>query len=70
MASVAASLRRGCFSSAITPDATIGTAGMSHRIRVIAEARELRSECSRFLHQAAHPFILFILSSSVVLAWR
>ena len=38
MASAAASLRCGCFSSAMMPEATIGTAGMSHRIRVIDDA--------------------------------
>src|SRR5580704_15971493 len=38
MASDAASLRYGCFRSAITPDATMGVAGISHRMPVIVEA--------------------------------
>ena len=37
MASVAAVLRFGCLSRAITPEATMGTAGISHRISVIGE---------------------------------
>src|SRR5665213_1628703 len=38
MESVAASFRFGCLSSAITPEATIGTAGISHKISAIGEA--------------------------------
>jgi len=38
MASAAAGLRRGCLRSAITPEATMGRAGMSHRIPVIEAA--------------------------------
>ena len=38
MASADANLRRGCLSSAMTPAATIGTAGMSHKMRVIEDA--------------------------------
>src|SRR5579859_7229378 len=38
MASVAASLRAGCLSSAITPDATMGTAGISQRICAMEDA--------------------------------
>ena len=37
MARFEASLRRGCLSNAITPDATIGTVGMSHSGPAIAE---------------------------------
>src|SRR5271157_2798792 len=36
--SVAASLRRGCLSNAITPDATMGNAGMSQRMPAAADA--------------------------------
>ena len=38
MANADANLRRGCLSSAMTPEATIGTAGMSHKRRAIEDA--------------------------------
>src|ERR1039458_7588108 len=38
MASVDANLRRGCLSSAMIPEATIGTAGISHKFLAIEEA--------------------------------
>src|SRR5579862_104726 len=37
MASAAAGLRNGCFITAMTPDITIGTAGISHRICAISD---------------------------------
>src|SRR5271165_1211818 len=52
MANAAASLRLGCLSSAVTPAATIGNAGMSQSFCAIAEdivlgAKEIRSCISR-----------------------
>ncbi len=44
MASEDAILRCGCLSSAMMPEASMGTAGMSHKMRVIEDAANCGDE--------------------------
>src|SRR5579863_10010916 len=57
MASAAADLRRCCFRNAITPDATMGTAGISQRTPVMAEAVScgVSTACSCIRPSPLHP---------------